>query len=302
MSTTTDTTNEVARFSKKFLSEYVRQLQFSDVMGKSENHIIQIRDEPMSGAGSSISIPMVGRLTNAGVTGGATLEGSEEALDNWGHQIDIDDLANGVRWTKWEQQKTEIDYMMASRAQLKNWAMERLRDDIIAGMQSPVVDGSTEYASASEAQKDAWLLANTDRVLFGAAKSNNASNDHSAALANIDSTNDTLDTGMISLAKRMAKTADRHIRPVKIENGAEFFVMYCNSLAFRDLAAESAMQQANRDALQRGRDNPLFTGGDLIWDGVIIKEVPEIGVISGVGASSIDVAPNFLCGAQTIGS
>ena len=54
------------------------------------------------------------------------------------------------------------------------------------------------------------------------------------------------------------------------------------------------------DAMQRGRSNPLFTDGDLVWDGVIIREVPEIAVIAGAGAAGIDVAPNYLCGAQAL--
>jgi hypothetical protein len=69
----------------------------------------------------------------------------------------------------------------------------------------------------------------------------------------------------------------------------------------RDLRSDSTMQAANRDAMERGKNNPLFTPGDLLWDGVIIREVPEIGVIEDVGASTIDVAANFLCGAQAVG-
>ena len=45
----------------------------------------------------------------------------------------------------------------------------------------------------------------------------------------------------------------------------------------------------------------MFTDPDLLLDGVICREVPEISVISGIGASSIDVAPNFMCGAQAVG-
>ena len=54
-------------------------------------------------------------------------------------------------------------------------------------------------------------------------------------------------------------------------------------------------------AAERGKDNPLFTGGDIIHDGVIVREVPELPVISGVGASSIDVGQAMLCGAQALG-
>jgi ribonuclease PH len=45
-------------------------------------------------------------------------------------------------------------------------------------------------------------------VVFGAAKSNASSNDHSAALANCDTTADKLTPDAISLMKRMAKQAN----------------------------------------------------------------------------------------------
>jgi hypothetical protein len=45
----------------------------------------------------------------------------------------------------------------------------------------------------------------------------------------------------------------------------------------------------------------LFEGGDLLWDGIIVKEIEDIAVISGVGAGAIDVAPVYLCGAQALG-
>ena len=69
----------------------------------------------------------------------------------------------------------------------------------------------------------------------------------------------------------------------------------------RDLKADTTIAQANREAWQRGKDNPLFTGGDLVYDGVIIKEIPDIASLGGVGATSATVSPAFLCGAQAIG-
>ena len=38
-----------------------------------------------------------------------------------------------------------------------------------------------------------------------------------------------------------------------------------------------------------------------MWDNVLIREVPEIAVISGVGAASIDVEPCYLAGVEAIG-
>jgi len=89
-------------------------------------------------------------------------------------------------------------------------------------------------------------------------------------------------------------------------------VMFVGARAFRDLKLDSNMVNANRDARARegnGMDNnPLFQDGDLIIDGVIIRQIEEIStlittssIFSASGASSIPVEPGFLCGQQAMG-
>lgn len=302
--TTVASANKVQQWDSNYFAEYVRAQQFSRYMGTDENSIIQVKEQLGKQPGDKITIPLIRKLSGAGVTGTSTLMGNEEQLVNYGHQITVDMVRNGVRVHKLEEQRTAINMRNAGKTALKDWSMSKLRDAIIAAMLSPHIDGKTAYASASEANKDAWLAANSDRVLFGAAKSNNSSNDHSASLANVDNTTDKLTPGMISLAKRMARTAaNRAIRPVMVDTDGEWFVMFCGSLPFRDLKNNATMINAHQYASERGKNNPLFVDGDLIWDGVIIKEVPEIPVITGVGAGgpAIDVGANFLCGSQAIG-
>jgi hypothetical protein len=130
---------------------------------------------------------------------------------------------------------------------------------------------------------------------------NGVSNDHSTALATIDNTADKLTSALVSLVRRRARTASPKIRPIKVDGDEEWYVLFASSLAFRDFSLDTSVQQANRDARTRGVDNPLFTGGDLIWDGVIVREVPEIPVTGAVGAGAIQVAPSYLCGAQCLG-
>jgi N4-gp56 family major capsid protein len=165
------------------------------------------------------------------------------------------------------------------------------------------VAGSTAlaYAAADETAKDAWLADNADRVLFGAAVSNNSANDHSASLENIDATADRFTSAPMKLMKRLAKVATPKIRPIKTDGDEEWYVLFAGSNTFRDFENDPAVQQANREAWQRGQDNPLFTGGDLILSGCIVREVPEIDDIAGVGAGGIDVGPVYLCGAQALG-
>ena len=165
-----------------------------------------------------------------------------------------------------------------------DWNMELDRDNIIEALGS--ING-TAYASASEASKDAWLADNADRVLFGAAKSNNSGNDHSASLANCDTSADKLTPDAISLMKRMAKQANPRIRPIRPKTsigGSDGYVMLAPTEMVRDLAANSTFQQANRDAGVRGDSNKLFTGADYIWDNVYIYEIEDLPSLGAVGA------------------
>jgi N4-gp56 family major capsid protein len=298
--TTVAAANAVDQWERTFHKEYVRDSRFKRYMGDTPNDIIQVNMVLEKEDGDDITFSLVTRLTGDGVEGDDVLEGNEESGGNYGQKVTVNQKRNGVAVGRMERKKTQIDLLNAYKEQLKLWARSKLRDDIIARFQSPNLDGTSTYATTSETDKDAWLAANADRVLFGAAKSNNAANDHSAALAQVDSTTDVLSPGMVSLAKRMARDADAHIRPVITKEDEEWYVLFANKWAFRDFKNNTTYQQAARDGWTRGPDNPIFRDGDLVWDGVIIREIVEIPVVTGVGASSIDVAPNFLCGAQAM--
>jgi hypothetical protein len=182
-------------------------------------------------------------------------------------------------------------------------------------------DGATGATAASAANMDTWNTNNQDRVLYGAAKSNNTSGNHTTSLATIDTTNDKLDRGMVELLKRMAENADPLIRPIMIKGDEPWFVLWVGSYSFRDLRLDLATNHQN--AMPRSVEgNPLWSGGDLVVDGVIVKKIPEIdsfidgttGSFGGVwganatgdslataGDSSSRVGVGFLCGAQAVG-
>lgn len=325
METQLATASEKQKWQKDYFSEYVRDSKYKPYMGRKATSIFVVKHELQEEAGKTINIPLITRLKGRGVTGSQVLDGQEEDLGNYNFPISIEWRRHGVRVPKSTSYKTEIDLLNAARDMLREWEAEKLRDDIIEASLSviplttttvPVRMGAiTEDTTnggyviltadniASEANKDAWLALNSDRVLFGALRSNISSNDHSAALTTCDNTNDKLTPEVAELGKRMAKNASPHIRPFKIKGGAEFFVLFCNSRCFRDVKASTSMQAANRDA--RPRDvsaNPIFQDGDLIKDGIIYREVEELPTLVDVGSGgTVDVGVNFLCGAQALG-
>ncbi len=279
----------------KFFTAYIRESRFKRYMGTDENSIIQMKEDLTKKNGDSVTFALVNELTSSGVTGNTTLEGNEEALDQRSFRVYVEPLRHAVAVTEWDEQKSAIDLRDAGKMMLKMWSMTKMRDEIITALGS--ING-VAYGSASEVQKDAWLVDNADRVLFGATKSNASSNDHSTSRGNIDNTTDTLTPEAISLMKRIAQTASPKVRPIRLREDEEWFVMFANSRAFRDLSVNTTMTAANRDARPRDIDsNPLFTGGSLVWDGVIIREIPEIGVVSN---GTIDCGPVYLCGAQAL--
>jgi hypothetical protein len=306
MAETTISTNEqVAQWDDKFFSEYVRSNRFKRYMGTDENAIIQIKENLTKKKGDAITINLIGALdASAGPNDGSVdLVGAEKALPNDGHQIKVGVVRDATVVNNLEEQKSPIDIRNAGKIALQDLAMRYLRNGIITALHT--INGVV-YGSANEGQKDAWLVDNADRVLFGAAKSNNAANDHSASLANINSTDDKLTGHVVELAKRMAQTATTAngdgIRPYTYGEDEETFVMFVSANAFRDLRAWMVTNNHWANALERSAKNPLFSGPTSIeWDGVVVREIPEITALAGVGNGGIDVVPCFLCGAQAIG-
>ena len=326
---TVSTNNKTTRFQTDVRKEYVREGRFGPYIGADENAIIQTNKNL-----KKVSIPLVGKLSGAGVNGSSTLTGNEEALSNYAATGQPTYWRNGVLIDNEERELSEFDLFSEARPSLMNWTMEKKRDQIIQAM-GAIEAGGTYYnyggaegaygsSAASAANMDTWNTNNGDRILYGAAKSNRTAGDHTASLATIDTTNDKLDADMVSLLKRMAKNAAPLIRPVMIKNDEPMFVFFVGSYAFRDLRADLDSRQQN--ALPRNKDqNPIWTGGDLYYDGVIIKEVPEIdsvfidgdgtgspfdGVwganatgdgLNDAGDSSSRVGVGFFCGAQAVG-
>lgn len=289
-------------WDSKFFTEYVRKNAFSRYMGTSMTSLIQVREDLTTKKGDSVVFPTVRRLVGAGVTGNQILEGNEELLNARSLKLAVGVIRHAVAVSDWDEQKSVIDLRDAARDALMTWALEKMRADLILSLGAITADGDVQipYASASATQRNTWLTNNTDRVLFGAAKSNNTGV-MATSLANVDNTADKLTASTISLAKRLAKNANPRIRPLQVNGDEEWFVLFVNSYQMRDLMADPVIQAKLQYAAERGKDNPLFTGGDIIHDGVIIREIPELGVITGAGTSGIDVAPAFLCGAQALG-
>lgn len=319
--TTVQTNNKLVKYTQEISREFVRENLFSPYMGEALNSIIRLKHDLKSG-GEQMNIPLVTKLRGSG-KGSGTLVGNEEKIDNYGMRLWIDWARHAVTTKKSDKQKDSADIFGEAKPLLSDWGKERQRDDIIsaflslpsesaqAGLGSD--DGETvngvRYELATAAERNTWNAANSDRVLYGAAVGNyNAT--HATALGNIDTTNDRLTKSAVGLMKRIAMNANPAIRPYKTKDGYEYYVAFAGTNTFRDL--QSSLETINKDARAReggGMDkNPLFQDGDLLYDGVIIRQVPEISSfvtnvwtsLTTAGNSTSRVEPVFLCGQQAV--
>lgn len=307
--TTVPTAVQEQVWADKLFEEYVRDAGFGPYTGKTENAPIQLVTDLTKKSGDQITVKGVGRLSEDPVLNDDTLTDNEEELDTFGHKITVQQIRKAVSRGEMEQQKTSIDLLEEGRTMAKNWSQEYFDSEIITAAMSPCTDGSTAYASATEAQKDAWVDANYDRVLFGAAISNTSTSapssgctyDHSASLQNVDASGDVLTPAIVQLMKRRIEDADPNIRPIKVDNQGEYFVLFVPSYAFRDFKASTAMQNMMMYGAARGDNNPLFTDGDLMVDNVVVHKVPGSRMDVGtVGAASCHVGACFMMGAQAV--
>lgn len=314
--TTVETNNKLIRFTQQINREFVRQNMFSPYMGEALNSIIRLRSELKAG-GEDMNIPLVTRLTGSGVAT-QTLVGNEEKIDNYGMRLRIEWARNAVVTTKAESHKDSADIFGEARPLLTDWGKELQRDEIIAAFMalptetlpsssSGIRVNGIQYDVASATQRNTWNADNSDRILYGATTANfNAT--HATALANVDTTADKFTATNLSLLKRVAKNANPRIRPYTTEDGYEHFVAFAGTNTFRDL--KISLETINKDARPREGNgvskNPIFQDGDQIYDGVIVREVPEISAfvtnvwtnLLTAGAASARVEPVFLCGQQ----
>lgn len=320
--TTVQTNNKGIKFRNSIIREYVRGNMFSPYMGNDGMAVIRSFTESGKYGGDTINVPLITSLKGSG-KGSGTLTGAEESISNYGWRVWLDWARNAVKASKAEIKKGSFDLFGQAQPLLSEWGRSKQRDDIVKGFlaipsESPPAglgsdDGQTIngiiFDDASAGQRNTWVGANSDRVLFGKLKSNYVASNFASSAANIDATDDKATAATVRLLKTIAEKSNPKIEPLTTDDGYERYILFVGSNAFRDLEGDAQIYAANKDARPREgntyRKNPIFMDGDLLYNGTIIRKVPEIDTLltlenAGAGAA-VNVSPMFFCGRNAMG-
>ena len=308
---TISTNLQTIEFRKDFFREYNRANRFNGYSGKGPNNIICQK----MGSGHTLRHPLVTRLQGAGVSGNSMLRGTGESIGNYSWDTVPTYYRHAVEFNKEDYEKTNLNLMGEARPLLMEWAMNEQRTRQINAM-GALYDGTT-YSNLAvtsagfETIADAWLVNNSDRVIFGASAGSHTN--HSDDLAQIDATDDKFIYQRVDDMRRLAEDADPHIRPYQTNEEGEVYVIFAGSVTFNHLKASLATINTSADV--RGMKitsggNIIARDGDLFYNGCIIRKVPEITTLfsnaSGkplydVGSGlAVIVEPAFLCGMQAL--
>lgn len=248
--------------------------------GEGSNMPLIRKDDFTQEPGDTIKTDMVLALTGAGLTGdtsGGTLEGNEEALKFRQLSFTVESLQHAVRWSKKTNIMITHNMRETAKNQLAKWLSgqldTRIFTELTGGAGATVVPTKNKWAAGTATTRDTVADTNAGGRL-------------------------TLDT--ITELKAYAQT-ELKIEPLRMNDGEEVFGMVLHPYTILSLKRDDVKwAQAQRDAMERGLNNPLFTGAVGMWDGVVLYSSNRVPRSINTAGTPIQVADNVFFGAQAM--
>jgi N4-gp56 family major capsid protein len=255
---TTFATNDpltVKLWAKELHSELPKDIFWAQYRDRKGLMPIHEREDLMKAKGDNITIGLRMQLSGSGVSGDGTLEGSEEALSFFNTSVTIDQRRHA---TKLNGQMTErriaFDLRSEAKSALREWIARFIDDDFFTKLDTS--PSKTIYAGAASSTA---TLGATDYFTLA----------------------------LISKVKAYARTASPLLRPMKV-GSEEYWLIVIHPHQGYDLKINDPnYASAQRDAQDRGSDNPLFTGALGKWDNTVIKEHQSIATATTWGPGSV---------------
>jgi len=302
-------------WQKELYANVIDNLYFTknNMMGKGANNIVQIKDELTKQKGDTVTFPLTTKLSGSGVTGDSELEGNEERITAYSQSIVIDQWRNAVRLTgKLDEQTNSYDMRSDAKDKLSIQAQEFIERQIFLKLGGVTLTTLVDVAGVVYSARAAF--ANSPAAISDANTAAGIGNRYLCANssgADALAATDKITPALISRLRIIAEGASPKIQPIKI-NGKNWYLLFVHPYQAYDLKQNAVFSQAQREALPRSEDNPIFTNAMGAWDGVIIhsheycpfldKTVAyNFNTAAGGTNYGVDAYRAILCGQQAAG-
>lgn len=254
-----------------------KEMYISKFMGKDSSAMIYEKTQLEKDMGDNITFTMFPRAQAPIVLGstGEAVEGKEGKFEQFTDSITLEEYNTSFR----TKNKGTID------------------------AQRPWFNLTDENATAleqwsSEVMDNLWfeaIQASPTKIVYGG---------DAVSVATLEAA-DKLNPTLIRRLRAMAKTGFATgsnarkaypFKPIKI-GGVDYYVLLVHPYAVYDMKENAAYQQSVREAMERSKNNPIFTGAVAVIDNVIIHEHENIQIKQTTSSSGIYYCTGVFMGA-----
>ena len=289
----------------------LQNMFFTQMMGKDKNSLIHVNTDLTTKKGGTIIFESKDPMSGTGVGDDGNTTGNEERIRRRNMSLEVHERAHSyVSAGKMSEQLTATNIREDGKEDLGEWIAEALENDIAIA----AYGGYNENSSGATIQTIAESYPTSDRIYYGG-------QDAAGALGNsgVSYTTDLLLTGgtqannlagtvIMESIKRRCIAASPKFRPVIIRNLsganpddirsgkfrgpvlAKIMIVLMDPLQIKAIKAETGNNgyRAMVSAAQvRGNLNPIFTGAEFYWDGMLVFEYDRVGRRTGAGGTTL---------------
>lgn len=298
----------------------LQSMFFTPMMGKDKNSLIHVNTDLLTKKGGTIVFESRSPLSGTGQGDDGNTTGNEESLKRRNMSLLIHERSHSyVSAGKLSEQLTATDIREDGKEDLGEWLSEALEDDLAVCASG----GYNENSSGAAIQTINESYPTSNRIHYGgqnaagtlatAGGTVGASFTTDALLSADTPANNLFGTVIMEQIKRRCLAASPKFRPVIIRNLsganpddlrsgkfrgpvlAKIMIVLASRLQIKAVKAETgnngfrAMVAAAAD---RGNKNPIFTGAEFYWDGMLVFEYDRIASRTGAGGTTL--AEGFL--------
>ncbi len=289
-----DHASVVKRWGNKLFKETLGELHFKQCMGKSKNSCVVMHTDLEAQAGDEIKYDFRPLNRSAPTLGDARLKGNETPLQFYQDSVKVDQMREGHEWKTMSQQATLHDLYDEAKESLTEyygWQMNGLMFAYGAG----VTGDDLENVGATIDRAGGASVGFAGNALTAPDSDHILSPSSVAKLEHLD-----------TLAE-MCLTLNPRIRPAATMDGEKWWTLFMHPYSLWELrneAGDTKWTGIYQRAVNMGKKNPIFTGAEGCYGGIIIRRSEYIprsttatekthNLLMGAGAMSIAFANGY---------